>query len=78
MFLVCQCCKRALSNPISMLRGYGPECAQRLGIIGSMGGRERGVRFSRQQRREDGSNRPTQTNIWDFFVHLEGERQCAS
>ena len=74
MFFFCQCCGRALSNPISMLRGFGPECAHRLGI----GSAQDGVRLTRQQRRRDGSARPTQTNIWDFFAHMEGERRCVS
>lgn len=78
MYTRCRCCGRPLSNPISMMRGYGPECAERLGIIGNLGGRENGVRLTRQQRNRDGSNRPTQTNIWDYFARSEGEVQCAS
>jgi hypothetical protein len=29
----CQCCGRPLTDPISIARRYGPECAERLGII---------------------------------------------
>ncbi len=65
---VCQNCGRPLSNPVSMARGFGPECAERLGLLNGIGGREDGIRYSRPTRRRDGSFGPSQMSIWDFFL----------
>ena len=48
----CRHCGRRLTDPQSVRRGYGPECAQKLGIIVTVEPKRRGRRRVRPSDRQ--------------------------